>query len=88
MRCAKHLENPVQAFLNDHVTHAHDLGVVGGHPNGQITLLHLQYEVDTVFTLDGTSLNCLDLGSAMVRIYNGLADLKRHRGNPFRYLQG
>jgi hypothetical protein len=84
MRSPQYLKDPIQTLLSHYVTNAHNFGVIGRHPNRQITLLNLEHEIDSLNALDDASLDCFDFGSAMVRINYGLADLKSHRGNPFR----
>ncbi|MCW2540302.1 MAG: hypothetical protein JWN95_2027 [Frankiales bacterium] len=88
VRCTQYLEHPVKAFLANHITNTDDLCIVGWNADSQITLLNLQHQVDPLDALDNPGLDCLDLGRTMVRINNSLADIERHRGNPFRYYQG
>ena len=88
MRCAQHLEDPVQTLLADHVAHADDLGVLSGDEHRKVTLRYLQNEVDLLLALDGALLDCLDLGRAVMRVNNGLADLERHMRQPLSIFSG
>ncbi|MCO5576786.1 hypothetical protein L7F22_030606 [Adiantum nelumboides] len=88
VRRAQHLEDPIQAFLTDHVADADDLDVVRGNAYRQITLSDLQDEVLNILTLDRSSLDRLDECGTVVRVDDGLSDLENHvSSGPFRCTQ-
>ena len=78
MRSAKHLEDLVETLLPDHVAHADDLGVLGRHEHGQITLRDLQPEVCLLDALEDPLFDGLDQRGPMMRVDNGLTDLESH----------
>src|SRR6185312_8065754 len=78
IRCAQHLEDPLQPFLPDDVPHAYKLGVVGGNAHRQVALIDLEHEVGFLLTLDRTGLDLLDPSSPMVGVDDSVADLESH----------
>ena len=79
MRSTQHLEDLIEAFLADHVTHADILSVVRRYSNGQITLGALQDEVFLLFAFDGPGFDRLDQCSTVMWIDNGVSDLENHQ---------
>src|SRR4051812_25299101 len=78
VRGAQNLEDLVQAFLTDDVTHADDLRVVSRHTHRQVALGDLQHEVGLLDALDGPLLDRLDECGTVVRIDDSLADSEAH----------
>ena len=79
MRGAKHLEDLVQTLLPDYVADTDILGIVGGNPNGEITLGDLQDEIFLLFAFDGPGFDRLDQRSTVMWIDNGVSDLENHQ---------
>ena len=79
MRGAENLKNLVQTFLSDDIAHAHIFGIVCGNTNGEISLRNLQDEIFLLLALDGPGFDRLDQRSTVVRINNGVSDLKNHQ---------
>ena len=72
----------VQALLADHVAHADEVAVLGGDLDGQVTLGHLQLQVDLVDTLDGPGVDLLDERRPVMRVDDRFSDLERHVVKP------
>ena len=79
VRSAENVEDLGQAFLANHLAHADDLGVFGGHPHRQVTLSDPEDEILLFLALDDPSLDCLDECGPVVGVDNGLADTENHR---------
>src|ERR1700733_427810 len=78
VRRAKHLEHALKPFGTYHVPYPDELRVVRGNPNGQIALVDLQDQIGLLLALDRASFDGFDASSPMVRVNDGIADLKRH----------
>src|SRR5580692_8744372 len=75
---AKHLEHPLKPFGTHYVPHPDQLRVVRGNPDGQVALVDLQDQIGLLLALDRASFDGFDASSPMVRVNDGIADLKRH----------
>src|SRR6202044_1152610 len=69
---------PLKPFGTYYVPYPDEFRVVRGNPNGQVALVDLQDQIGLLLALDRASFDGFDASSPMVRVNDGIADLKRH----------
>ena len=65
-----------------------EVDILGGHLDDEVSLRDVQLEVELLFAPDGAFLDFNDRCGPVVRINDGLANLKKHESVSFRQLSG
>src|SRR3954470_4240165 len=78
VRGAQDLEHPVQALLAHDVADTHEVAVLGGDLDRQVTLSDLELQVELVLSLDRSCVDLFDECSPVVGVHDRLADLENH----------
>ena len=74
--CAKNRENGFKPVFVHNVTNPNKINVFGGNLNSKISLAHAKSQVDLLFSANHAGGDFLNLGGTVVRVNNGLTDLK------------
>ncbi len=87
-RRAQHVEDAIETLLADHVTDADEVDVVGRDLDDEVSLGDVELQVLLRLALDNAFFDLDDRGRAMVRVNDGLANLKKHGVMSFRQHPG